>query len=832
MDASQPIERSPLQLTLRLTWPFIAMVLLLAACATASLYVLSSVRAFVAGESVWTKGQKDAIYYLGQYAANGSPQAFERFTQAMQIPLGDRSARLALQPGQVQVALAREGFAHGGNHPDDIDSLIWLLRYFHRFEIVQKPMEFWLVGDEYINALRDLSHEIRHDTELGQVDEITRVHWQATIRDINAGVTPVARSFSEALGDSSRRIVQMLMWLNGGMAATLILLTLWHTHTLLAQRRRAEQALSAEREQARTTLTAIGDAVITTDIRGQIVYMNPAAEVLLDHAAAPSTGQPLADILKFDGDGGQVPTAAALVTDILQAGAGGHSGSVSAGPVHAPSHRTIVRPDQTAVPVKLMGSALRHHGTVTGAVLVLHDVTREQHYVEQLSWQASHDALTGLVNRREFELRLDALLRRPRQPGREGSLLYLDLDQFKLINDTCGHQAGDEMLREVCRMLQAHLREGDTLARLGGDEFGILLTDCPAGPSARIAEQLRQAGQDLRLDWEGQQLTTGLSIGMVQLIPALNSIQEAMRVADMACYRAKEGGRNRVFIYQPEDIEMTRREGDMDWVRRLRLALEHGQFQLHAQAIRALHTPGDEGLHMEVLLRLCDEEGALVAPGAFIPAAEHYGMMPSIDRWVIHNTLKALAQHQRTPGAMAVHTCAINLSGTSLGDDSLLKYIRTVLTESGVEPALLCFEITETSAISHLPNAVRLMKELQQLGCRFALDDFGAGMSSFTYLKHLPVHYLKIDGAFVKDLLHDPTSQAMVEMVHRIGHVMGKQTIAEFAESDAIVDALRLIGVDYAQGYAVARPVPLAQLLQLQGTPGTSGTKQPPNELS
>jgi diguanylate cyclase (GGDEF)-like protein len=469
---------------------------------------------------------------------------------------------------------------------------------------------------------------------------------------------------------------------------------------------------------------------------------------------------------------------------------------------------------------------------VTGAVLVLHDVTREQHYVEQLSWQASHDALTGLVNRREFELRLDALLRRPRQPGREGSLLYLDLDQFKLINDTCGHQAGDEMLREVCRMLQAHLREGDTLARLGGDEFGILLTDCPAGPSARIAEQLRQAGQDLRLDWEGQQLTTGLSIGMVQLIPALNSIQEAMRVADMACYRAKEGGRNRVFIYQPEDIEMTRREGDMDWVRRLRLALEHDRFQLHAQAIRALHAPGDEGLHMEVLLRLCDEEGALVAPGAFIPAAENYGMMPSIDRWVIHNTLKALAKHQRTPGAMAVHTCAINLSGTSLGDDSLLKYIRTALTESGVEPALLCFEITETSAISHLPNAVRLMKELQQLGCRFALDDFGAGMSSFTYLKHLPVHYLKIDGAFVKDLLHDPTSQAMVEMVHRIGHVMGKQTIAEFAESDAIVDALRLIGVDYAQGYAVARPVPLAQLLQLQGTPGTPGTKQPPNELS
>lgn len=825
----QPDERRPVQLTLRLTWPFIVMVLLLAACATASLYVLSTVRGFVAGESLWTKGQKDAIYYLGQYAANGSPQAFALFTQAIDIPLGDRAARLALQPGQVQVDLAREGFLRGGNHPQDIDGLIWLLRYLHHFDIVQKPIQHWLVGDEYINALRDLSHEIRHDTELGSVDDDTRAQWQTAIRDINAGVTPAARAFSEALGDSSRRIVALLMWTNMGIAATLILLTLWHTHTLLAQRRRVEQALSAEREQARTTLTAIGDGVVTTNIHGEVMYMNPAAEQLLACSAQQAVGKPLDEALKFDGEDPRPQAAGTLIEQILRQGSHGAAnagGARSAKGTQDDINRTIVRPGQTVVPVKLVGSPIQHQGTVTGAVLVLHDVTREQHYVEQLSWQASHDALTGLVNRREFEHRLEALLSRPRQPGREGSLLYVDMDQFKLINDTCGHQAGDEMLREVCRMLQSHLREGDTLARLGGDEFGILLKDCPAGPSARIAEQLRQAGQDLRLAWEGQHLTTGLSIGMVQLIPALTSIQEAMRVADMACYRAKEGGRNRVFIYQPEDIEMTRREGDMDWVRRLRLALEHDRFQLHAQAIGALQVHAEEGLHMEVLLRLREEDGQLVAPGTFIPAAEHYGMMPSIDRWVIRHTLHALALHQRTPGALPLHTCAINLSGTSLGDDSLLKYIRTTLTESGLDPALLCFEITETSAISHLPNAVRLMKELQQLGCRFALDDFGAGMSSFTYLKHLPVNYLKIDGAFVKDMLQDPTSRAMVEMIHRIGHVMGKQTIAEFAESAAIVDALRLIGVDYAQGYAVARPLPLGECLG-QAVPPAGGAALP-----
>jgi len=303
---------------------------------------------------------------------------------------------------------------------------------------------------------------------------------------------------------------------------------------------------------------------------------------------------------------------------------------------------------------------------------------------------------------------------------------------------------------------------------------------------------------------------------MVQLIPALSTIQEAMRVADMACYRAKEGGRNQVFIYQTEDIEMSRREGDMDWVRRLRLALEHNRFRLHAQTITALQgSSAGSGLHLEVLLRLAeDNTEEPIAPGCFIPAAEHYGMMPAIDRWVVRHTLDALAQHQAAGAHPAVHTCAINLSGTSLGDESLLRYIHREIEQSGVDPRRLCFEITETSAISHLPSAVRLMKDLQQLGCRFALDDFGVGMSSFTYLKHLPVDYLKIDGSFVRDLLDDPTNRAMVEMINHIGHVMGKETIAEFAESMDIVDALRTIGVDHAQGYALSRPVPLADCLR------------------
>ncbi|MDP4074147.1 EAL domain-containing protein [Acidovorax sp. A1169] len=805
-DAREPSGPGPLRSTLRVTWPFLLMVLLLAACASGSLYVLSAVRAFVAGESLWTKGQKDAIYYLDRYAATGSPDAYAQYRKAVEAPLGDKAARLALvESDPIDLKAAREGFARGENHPDDIDSLIWLLRWFHHFEIMQQPLTHWLVGDQHIASLQLLAEEIRQGHAAGLVDAATRRGWQASIRAINAGATPAARAFSASLGDSSRRIVQWLLWANMGMAAVLILLTTWHTRALLAQRQRAELALDAEREQAHVTLAAIGDAVVTTDLHGKVLYLNPAAEVLVGMPAQEATGRPLAQVLQLN-DGTGPLGADQLVERVLRGG---------------PTHRdgftpTVVRPDQSLVPIKLVGSPIHHQSLPRGVVLVLHDVTREQHYVEQLSWQASHDALTGLVNRREFERRLEALLAQPRAMGREGALLYVDLDQFKLINDTCGHQAGDEMLREVCRMLQSHLREGDTLARLGGDEFGILLKDCPPGPSARIAEQLRQAGHELRVLWEGRQLSTGLSIGMVQLIPALSTIQEAMRVADMACYRAKEGGRNQVFIYQTQDIEMSRREGDMNWVRRLRLALEHDRFRLHAQTITALQgSSAGSGLHLEVLLRLAeDNTEELIAPGCFIPAAEHYGMMPAIDRWVVRHTLDALAQHQAAGARPAVHTCAINLSGTTLGDESLLKYIRSEIEQSGVDAHRLCFEITETSAISHLPSAVRLMKDLQQLGCRFALDDFGVGMSSFTYLKHLPVDYLKIDGSFVRDMLDDPTNRAMVEMINHIGHVMGKETIAEFAESTAIVDALRSIGVDHAQGYVLSRPIPLADCLR------------------
>ncbi|WP_272553085.1 EAL domain-containing protein [Acidovorax sp. NCPPB 3576] len=802
-----------------LTGPFIAILILQAIVASASLYVLSTVRAFVAGESQWTKGQKDAIHYLGQYVATGEGRMYEQFQQALQIPLADREARLLIEAPEPNLAGARDAFLRGGNHPSDVAGLIWMLRLFRDYDILREPIRHWIQGDEYLQRLDALSREIRAGYLAGGVTPGMVQRWQRLIDEIDVGVTPAATDFSAAMGDSSRRIMGWLLWLNVATVLALIALTLAHTRQLMGQRRQVEATLEAEREQARTTLAAIGDGIVTTDLHGNVRYMNPAAESLLARTREASVGMPLAELLHMGHQGGAnaLPGGAETAThssiaQLLERALHGTAG------LHDERPHRIVRPDASTVPVTLVGSPLMSQGQLDGAVLVLHDVTREQQYLEQLAWQASHDTLTGLVNRREFERRLGLLLARPRASEVAGALLYIDLDQFKVINDTCGHPAGDEMLREVCRMLQRGLREGDTLARLGGDEFGVLLQDCPHEVAERIAEQIRHHAQELRLPWGARILRTGLSIGLVHLTADLTSLQEVLRVADMACYGAKERGRNTVYVYQLQDAAMSRHLDDMHWVQRIRQALEQNHFQLYMQEIAPLRACGDGGLHVEVLLRLQGDGGQAIFPGEFVPAAERFGLAQALDRWVLEHTFAALAARRRQPQGRPITLCAINLSGTSVGDETLLEYLRDQMARHGVLADQLCFEVTETAAIAHLPNAIRLIRELKQQGCHFALDDFGAGMSSFTYLRHLPVDYLKIDGALVRDMLEDPANRAMVEMINHIGHVMGKQTIAEFAETPAILEALRAMGVDHAQGHAIGRPQPMPQAFALAPT--------------
>ncbi|MCD7041193.1 EAL domain-containing protein [Pseudomonas sp. MAFF 311095] len=781
---------------LGIVWPFIAVVLFQALLGCVSLYVLSAVRGYVAGESLWSKGQKDAIYYLTLYADNRDETTYLKYQQAIAVPQGGHELRIALDRPTPDLSAARLGILKGGNHPDDVSSLIWLYLNFRHFSYLEKAIELWTVGDGYLVQLDELAREMHSSITRDQVSANDVQQWKAHIIAINEGVTPAAKAFSDALGEGSRMILGLLLITNLATALGLIVLALLRTHKLLAQRHAFADALQQEKERAQITLESIGDGVITTDVDGAISYMNPAAEALTHWNSAQAQGLPLAALFNLLDDNAQ-PDGFTLIEHIVK-------GQLSGGSEHS---KTIQRLDGSTVSVTLVGAPIRSGGKVTGAVLVLHDMTQERQYIANLSWQATHDALTGLANRREFEFRLEQVLHpAAQQYGGRHALMFLDLDQFKLVNDTCGHAAGDELLRHICALLQSDLREGDTLARLGGDEFGILLENCPAAVAEKIAESLRHTVQSLHFVGKGRPFMTTVSIGLVHLGHTPTTLETSLRAADMACYMAKEKGRNRVQVYHADDSELSLRFGEMAWVQRLHMALEENRFCLYAQEISPLgQTDGGDG-HIEILLRLHDEAGRIILPDSFIPAAERYGLMTSLDRWVVENVFKIIARclHERPGRPMAM--CAINLSGITIGDDDFLGFLREKFHTYAIPPGMICFEITETSAIANLGSAIRFINELKALGCQFSLDDFCAGMSSFAYLKHLPVDFLKIDGSFVKDMLDDPINRAMVEVINHIGHVMGKRTIAEFVETPQIEQALLEIGVDYAQGYLIERP--------------------------
>ncbi|MBM7063183.1 EAL domain-containing protein [Pseudomonas sp. UL073] len=794
-----------------LIWPFVGIGVLQALLVLLSLSLLSSVRAYINGESLWSKGQKDAIYALSLYVDSGREADFQRYLTAISVPLGDHRARLAMNEPRLDRAVAEEGLLQGGNHPQDFAGMIGLYRYLGRISYLEQAIGLWAAADEGLLQLDKLGWEIYLGVQSGAAGSAQLSAWKTQIFALNEQLTPLEKAFSDTLGEGARAIADVLLAVNLGTALLLILLAVLRTRNLLERSAGFEEALHREQERAQVTLASIGDAVLTLDAQGRLDYLNPAAEQLIGWRAAQACGLPLGELLQLSDEQQQE-----RLDELLEPLLDGSAGSTSIGSRH------LLRADGSAVSVSLVAAPIHRSGTVSGAVLVFHDMTRERQYIANLSWQASHDVLTGLVNRREFDHRLRRALDDLQRHATQHALLYLDLDQFKVINDTCGHAAGDQLLRQVCAQLQGCLRDSDTLARLGGDEFGILLENCPPEPALRIAESLRQAVQTLHFSWQGRLFSIGVSIGLVCLDQRRTSLEEALRAADVACYMAKEKGRNRVQYYHPDDSELSLRYGELAWVQRIHQALDEQRFCLYAQEIMAADSLDDDGLHIELLVRLRDEDGQLVPPIQFIPAAERYGLMPLIDRWVVGRAFAILVERQQG-GQVPIATCAINLSGATIGDEHFLAFLRAQFREHGIAPPQICFEITETSAIANLDSAVSFIRELQELGCRFALDDFGAGMSSFAYLKHLPVDYLKIDGGFVRDMLNDPIDRAMVEMISHLGRVMGKRTIAEFVENRETREALGDIGVDYVQGFGIARPRPFTHdsaLLQENATLG------------
>ncbi|MBU0592549.1 MAG: EAL domain-containing protein [Gammaproteobacteria bacterium] len=560
------------------------------------------------------------------------------------------------------------------------------------------------------------------------------------------------------------------------------------------QRSRFEKSLFMEKERALVTLHSIGDGVITTDTQGRIEFLNPVAEELTGWNTEEACGLPLTEVFHIINEDTRT-TIENPVNKALQ-------GNCIVG---LANHTVLIRRDGREFSIEDSAAPIRDRdGVVIGVVLVFHDNTQSHAMAREISYQASHDALTGLLNRREFEHQLSGLIGNAIAEHHQHALLYLDLDQFKVINDTCGHAAGDELLRQLTLILQARVRENDMLARLGGDEFGVLLQSCPVSKALVLAEELIETVRTFHFCWGDKIFSIGASIGLVAITHESQDWASLLSHADTACYLAKERGRNRVQVYHADDAELAQRHNEMHWVGRIAKAFEEDRFLLYYQPIVPT-SPGKMNFsHFEVLVRMLDEDGKLVAPGVFIPAAERYNLMLTLDRWVVNNALNWLAAHKDIP-----MVCAINLSGHSMGDERFLAFIISQIKGTGVAPDNLCFEVTETAAIGNLTKAVHFIRELKALGCRFALDDFGAGLSSFAYLKNLPVDYLKIDGGFVKDMDRNETNHAMVEAINNIGHTMKIQTIAEFVENQAIFEQLKVIGVDFAQGYLIAKPAPL-----------------------
>lgn len=582
---------------------------------------------------------------------------------------------------------------------------------------------------------------------------------------------------------------------------------------LIRQLEDANQNLYDEKEKAQVTLSSIGDAVITTDTEGLIDYLNPMAERLFDTLLHEAQGKHLSELGALLIAEDHQP-ASHLVEHCLREG-------------HMPSQfSTLVfnRADGRSIHIEPNAAPIRaRDGTTTGIVFVFHDISQTHELTQQLSHQATHDVLTGLFNRRDFEIKVKLALRNAKAFNTQHSLMYMDLDQFKVINDTCGHLAGDELLKQYTSALTELVRHGDSLARIGGDEFGLLLDNCSSEQAAQIAHKIQDMTQSFRFVWDDKSFGIGVSIGMIGIHAGSGTATEIISRVDAACYMAKEAGRGRIYVHNAADKMLLARHGEMEWTPRITQALEDHRMVLHFQPIVHHDHPGDLISHYEILIRMVDDAGQIILPGMFLPAAERYNLITRIDRWVVSEYFRWLAEH---PVQLASLTLgSINLSGSSLGNNECLRHIESMLTEYAIPPNKICFEITETEAIANLSHAQHFISKLKQLGCNFALDDFGSGFSSYAYLKNLPVDFLKIDGMFIKDIHTDPTNYAMVESINHIGHVMGRQTIAEFVATPQIQQSLNTLGIDYMQGYGIAKPRALSQLENADELPAATSSQ-------
>jgi len=582
----------------------------------------------------------------------------------------------------------------------------------------------------------------------------------------------------------------------------------------VTQRKREQSELAEQHERLRVTLDSIGDGVITTDAEGRIQYLNPVAERLTGWTSAQARGRPSNPVFNIVHEEtrrrAKSPISVCLSEDRT---------------VGLANHTILLSRDCREYHIEDSASPIKDAaGRTVGVVLVFRDVSEQRQLSLEMTYRATHDELTGLLNRSEFEGRLESTLIAAHKGKERYVLMYIDLDRFKLVNDAGGHAIGDRLLKQVASLIKRIARRRDVFARLGGDEFGLIVEHCSIEAAQGIAQKICEEIDAFRFQHGDQFLHIGASIGLVQVDERWPTVASLLRAADSACYAAKEAGRNRVYAYFAADEMIESHQQDMQWVRRLEHALDKGQLVLHWQEIRAFDHNA-EGIHGEVLLRLVGDNGKLISPGAFLPSAERFYLASRIDRWVVNEAFEWMARHR--DALEHLDTLSINLSGLSIGDRDFHRYVIEQLQAIAFDHHKLCFEITETAAITNLSDAILFFESMLAFGIRFALDDFGSGLSSFGYLKNLPADYLKIDGQFIRDLATNPVGQAAVRCIHEVARITGKKTVAESVETEAVEALLREIGIDYTQGFLRHRPEPLDTILTMRPPPSLSTDSKP-----
>lgn len=774
-----------------LRFEFVSLIALaaLAVMLTATMLELqTSATAYIIGESHWSKAQQSASHELHRYAASGDAQQLRQAREALLVPLGDRLARLALERDPPDLAASRRGFLQGLNAPKDIDRMIRMYRYFHNAPFFRESVKKWRIGDEHVLALQRIGEEMEAGHARGAVSTAQAAAWQRQILEVDAALRPIEIAFSQSLVDGARALKWVLI-----AASTLLFLAIaWLVVLIL---RWTLRRVRASESVFRSAFHQAAVGMLRMRLDGRILEANAAICSVLGYTAEQLQGLRMEEILHAE-----------ALAEIAR----GTDGAIDWTSCEAPAEHRFLCKDGSSQWMRWTASMVdRDTDDDERVFAIVEDVSESHRLAEEMRYQASHDAMTGLVNRREIENRLRQSIESANECGDENAFLFLDLDQFKVINDTCGHAAGDQLLRQIAGVLMLHMRGNDWMGRLGGDEFAILLAGSGLEEALHTAERLRRALSASTFQWEGRRFNVSCSIGIAQVTGDHVDVGEVLRAADRACYQAKEDGRNCIRVYRESDQAMSRRRDDLAWVAEIRQAIVDGRIVLYAQRIEALH--GRDILSYEVLVRLIDTNGMICSPDRFLPAAERFGEAIAIDRLVIAMALRRLEDNPAH--LQALDLCHLNVSAQSIANPDFRNHVIRLLDFTRVPPAKLCFELTETAAVVNMTRAREFIDEMRARGCKIALDDFGSGMASFAYLKALPVDMLKIDGVFVRDLANNEVDPVLVRSMCEVARSLGKVTVAEWVEDRKLIGQLRQLGVDQAQGYGIHEPCALDEFI-------------------